>query len=56
MPSHVVSKLREALSDKFKTALNGAKILVIGLSYKIDIDDLRERAITRDKRSAISTK
>ncbi len=42
MPSHVVSKLREALSDKFKTALNGAKILVIGLSYKIDIDDLRE--------------
>ncbi len=42
MPSYVVSKLRQALSNKFKKALNGSKILIIGLSYKIDIDDLRE--------------
>lgn len=42
MPYYVISKLRQALSNHFKKALNGSKILIIGLSYKIDIDDLRE--------------
>jgi UDP-N-acetyl-D-glucosamine dehydrogenase len=41
MPSYVVHRLSEALADEKKT-LNGAKVLVLGLSYKADIDDDRE--------------
>ena len=41
MPEHVVSSLIDALSRK-KEALMGARILVLGISYKKDIDDLRE--------------
>ena len=31
-----------ALSDKFRRAINGAKILVVGVAYKKNVDDLRE--------------
>jgi len=41
MPYHVVSTTMEAL-NKHKKALNGSKVLVLGVSYKKDIDDLRE--------------
>jgi len=41
MPYYVVSKTIEALSERGKP-LRGAKILVLGLSYKKDIDDQRE--------------
>jgi UDP-N-acetyl-D-glucosamine dehydrogenase len=41
MPYFVVSRLIKALSDHNK-ALNGAKILVLGIAYKKDVDDLRE--------------
>jgi UDP-N-acetyl-D-glucosamine dehydrogenase len=41
MPEHVVSSLMDALSRK-KEALMDARILVLGVSYKKDIDDLRE--------------
>lgn len=41
MPSWVVSKVAEALSDEGR-GLKGARILVLGLSYKPDIDDDRE--------------
>jgi len=41
MPSYVVHRLAEALAKEKKT-LNGAKVLVLGLSYKADIDDDRE--------------
>lgn len=41
MPRYVVTKLMEALNDKAK-ALKGSKILVLGLAYKKDIDDVRE--------------
>jgi len=41
MPYHVVNSTAAALNGKRK-ALNGAKILVLGLAYKKDIDDLRE--------------
>ncbi|NLO28516.1 MAG: nucleotide sugar dehydrogenase, partial [Actinobacteria bacterium] len=41
MPGYVVHRLTEALADEKKT-LNGAKVLVLGLSYKADIDDDRE--------------
>ena len=41
MPYFSVEAVANALNQQ-KKALNGAKILVLGLSYKRDIDDLRE--------------
>ena len=41
MPRYVITRLMEALNDR-KKALNGAKILVLGMAYKKDVDDLRE--------------
>ncbi|MFH0980947.1 MAG: nucleotide sugar dehydrogenase [Planctomycetota bacterium] len=41
MPEYVVGKVADALNRR-KKALHGAKILVLGLAYKKDIDDLRE--------------
>lgn len=41
MPRYVVDKTIEALNAKGKS-VKGAKILVLGLSYKADIDDDRE--------------
>jgi UDP-N-acetyl-D-glucosamine dehydrogenase len=41
MPYHVVASVSRALSQQRK-ALNGAKVLVLGVAYKKDIDDLRE--------------
>jgi len=41
MPEYVVGKLSEALNAKRK-AVNGSRILVLGLAYKKDVDDLRE--------------
>ena len=41
MPHYVVDKIAEALNGKRK-AINGSSILVIGLSYKRDVDDVRE--------------
>jgi UDP-N-acetyl-D-glucosamine dehydrogenase len=41
MPYHVVQAVAKALNRK-KKALNGAKVLVLGVAYKKDIDDLRE--------------
>ncbi|MBN2212341.1 MAG: nucleotide sugar dehydrogenase [Sedimentisphaerales bacterium] len=41
MPRQVVQRVMEALSAR-KKPLHGSKILVLGLAYKKDIDDLRE--------------
>jgi UDP-N-acetyl-D-glucosamine dehydrogenase len=41
MPYHSVEAVADAL-NRHKKALNGAKVLVLGLAYKKDIDDLRE--------------
>jgi UDP-N-acetyl-D-glucosamine dehydrogenase len=41
MPYHTVDFIAEALNARCK-ALKGAKVLVLGVSYKKDIDDLRE--------------
>lgn len=41
MPYYVVDKTVEALNEQSK-ALKGAKVLVLGLAYKKDVDDLRE--------------
>jgi UDP-N-acetyl-D-glucosamine dehydrogenase len=41
MPHFVVDKVGEALNTQRK-AINGSKVLVAGIAYKRDIDDLRE--------------
>ena len=41
MPEYVVQRLMDALNDR-KKSLNGSRVLVLGLSYKQDIDDVRE--------------
>ncbi|HUS20090.1 MAG TPA: nucleotide sugar dehydrogenase [Terriglobales bacterium] len=41
MPYHVVASVGSGL-NKHKKALNGSKVLVLGMAYKKDIDDLRE--------------
>jgi len=41
MPYHVIASVAAALNQR-KKAVNGSKILVLGLAYKRDIDDLRE--------------
>jgi len=41
MPRYTVSKVQDTLNTR-KKALNGSNVLVIGVAYKPDIDDLRE--------------
>lgn len=41
MPYHVVTSVAKALNGH-KKAMNGSKVLVLGVAYKKDIDDLRE--------------
>ena len=41
MPEWVINKLSSALNDRAKP-MKGSKILVLGLAYKKDVDDMRE--------------
>src|ERR1700691_4411915 len=41
MPYHVLSSVGGAL-NRHKKAINGARVMVLGVAYKKDIDDLRE--------------
>lgn len=41
MPRYVVSRMLDAMNDRGKV-LKGSKILVLGVAYKPDIDDVRE--------------
>ena len=41
MPRWVIGKLMDALNDRQKS-LKGSKILVMGIAYKKDVDDMRE--------------
>src|SRR6516165_6404209 len=41
MPYHVVEAIATAL-NKQKKSLNGSKLLILGVAYKKDVDDLRE--------------
>ncbi len=41
MPDYVVNRVAEALNSRCK-AVNGSRILLVGLAYKADVDDMRE--------------
>jgi len=41
MPDHVVQLVADGLNDERK-AMNGSKVLLLGVAYKKDIDDVRE--------------
>ena len=41
MPAHVVQSVAKAL-NQHKKAMNGSRILMLGMAYKKDVDDLRE--------------
>ncbi len=46
MPDYVIHRLMLALNEHGKS-LNGARILVLGLAYKRDVDDMRESPSVR---------
>jgi len=41
MPYHVIQSVGKALNSR-KKSINGARVLVLGVAYKKDVDDLRE--------------
>jgi UDP-N-acetyl-D-glucosamine dehydrogenase len=41
MPAYVVAKVAQALNEERKP-VNGSRVLVVGVAYKPDIDDIRE--------------
>ncbi|HOE34931.1 MAG: nucleotide sugar dehydrogenase [Chloroflexi bacterium] len=41
MPRYVVSKIQDAL-NRYKKPLNGSKVLILGVAYKPNVNDLRE--------------
>ncbi len=41
MPDYVISKVMDALNTKGKS-VNGSKILILGIAYKKNVDDMRE--------------
>lgn len=47
MPRHVVNHLVTALSNRFEKSIKGAKILLMGLAYKKNVDDMRESPALR---------
>ena len=42
MPDRVIAVMAEALDRRFSRGLNGARILVLGVAYKKNIEDIRE--------------
>lgn len=47
MPEYCVERAERLLSDHSQKAINGAKVLVLGVAYKQDIDDYRESPALR---------
>lgn len=41
MPDYVIGKVASALNER-KKAVNGSKVLVLGIAYKKNVDDMRE--------------
>ena len=42
MPTYVIDRLRQALDARFAKGLNGSRILILGIAYKKNVDDIRE--------------
>ncbi len=42
MPAWVIERLGRALDERTGRGLNGAKILIVGIAYKKNVDDMRE--------------
>ncbi|MGZ8892847.1 MAG: nucleotide sugar dehydrogenase [Halobacteriota archaeon] len=42
MPGYVINRLREELDRRFAKGLRGSRILIVGLAYKKNVDDIRE--------------
>ncbi len=42
MPEHVITRMALSLSRYQKKALNGARVLIVGIAYKKNVDDMRE--------------
>jgi UDP-N-acetyl-D-glucosamine dehydrogenase len=42
MPRYVVERLASALNERFGLGLKGARVLILGIAYKKNVDDLRE--------------
>ena len=42
MPAHVAERLARALDERFGKGMRGARILLVGLAYKKNVDDMRE--------------
>ncbi len=47
MPRHVVMELAEQLDTRFAKGLNKARILMLGIAYKKNVDDMRESPALR---------
>ena len=47
MPEYCVDRAAKLLNRRAKQAMNGAKVLVLGVAYKQDIDDYRESPALR---------
>lgn len=47
MPQHVTDKLALALDMRQKKGLNGSRILIMGIAYKKNVDDMRESPALR---------
>jgi UDP-N-acetyl-D-glucosamine dehydrogenase len=47
MPRFVVDKLADALDGRARRGLNGASILLVGVAYKKNVDDMRESPALR---------
>lgn len=42
MPQYVVGRLADEIDARFRKGLRGARILLVGLAYKKNVDDMRE--------------
>ena len=42
MPQYVIARLADELDRRFSKGLNGARILLLGMAYKKNVDDMRE--------------
>jgi len=54
MPRLIVNKLEHALEDRLRKRLVNARILLVGVTYKPDIADIRESAALRVMEETLS--